>query len=62
MERCRTRLNTSPIPSTLPLGVLSGSSGGCDRMKVTGLGWMGTKTRQFDSMITFYRDVLNLGA
>ena len=22
-------------------------------MKVTGLGWMGTKTRQFDSMITF---------
>jgi hypothetical protein len=31
-------------------------------MKVTGLGWMGTKTRQFDNMITFYRDVLNLGA
>jgi catechol 2,3-dioxygenase-like lactoylglutathione lyase family enzyme len=30
-------------------------------MKVTGLGWMGTKTRQFDSVITFYRDVLNLG-
>ena len=28
MERCRTRLNTSPIPSTLLLGVLSGSSGG----------------------------------
>jgi catechol 2,3-dioxygenase-like lactoylglutathione lyase family enzyme len=29
-------------------------------MKVTGLGWMGTKTRQFDRMNTFYRDVLNL--
>src|SRR5882672_3903344 len=29
-------------------------------MKVTGLGWMGTKTQQFDRMNTFYRDVLNL--
>jgi catechol 2,3-dioxygenase-like lactoylglutathione lyase family enzyme len=29
-------------------------------MKVTGLGWMGTKTQQFDGMNTFYRDVLNL--
>ena len=29
-------------------------------MKVTGLGWMGTKTRRLGSMITFYRDVLNL--
>ena len=28
MERCRTRLNTSPILSTLLLGALSGSSGG----------------------------------
>jgi catechol 2,3-dioxygenase-like lactoylglutathione lyase family enzyme len=29
-------------------------------MKVTRLGWMGIKTRQFDQMNTFYRDVLNL--
>ena len=29
-------------------------------MKVTRLGWMGVKTRQFDGMNTFYRDVLNL--
>jgi catechol 2,3-dioxygenase-like lactoylglutathione lyase family enzyme len=29
-------------------------------VRVIGLGWMGTKTRQFDSTITFYRDVLNL--
>jgi catechol 2,3-dioxygenase-like lactoylglutathione lyase family enzyme len=29
-------------------------------MKVTRLGWMGVKTRQFDQMNTFYRDVLNL--
>jgi catechol 2,3-dioxygenase-like lactoylglutathione lyase family enzyme len=29
-------------------------------MKVTRLGWMGAKTRQFDGMNTFYRDVLNL--
>ena len=29
-------------------------------MKVTGLGWMGVKTQHFDSMIAFYRDVLNL--
>jgi catechol 2,3-dioxygenase-like lactoylglutathione lyase family enzyme len=29
-------------------------------MKATRLGWMGTKTRHFDSMKTFYRDVLNL--
>jgi hypothetical protein len=35
MERCRTRLNTSPIPSTLPLGALSGSSGGRDRRHPT---------------------------
>ena len=29
-------------------------------MKVARLGWMGVKTRQFDQMNTFYRDVLNL--
>jgi hypothetical protein len=29
-------------------------------MKVTRLGWIGTKTRQFDRMNTFYRDVLSL--
>lgn len=29
-------------------------------MKVIGLGWMGTKTRQFDRMNRFYRDVLGL--
>ena len=29
-------------------------------MKVTRLGWMGAKTRQFDRMNAFYRDVLSL--
>ena len=29
-------------------------------MKVVRLGWMGAKTRQFDSMNAFYRDVLGL--
>ena len=29
-------------------------------MKVIGLGWMGTKTGQFDGMNRFYRDVLGL--
>jgi catechol 2,3-dioxygenase-like lactoylglutathione lyase family enzyme len=29
-------------------------------MKVARLGWMGVKTRQFDEMNAFYRDVLNL--
>lgn len=29
-------------------------------MKVTGLGWMGTKTQAFDRMNRFYRDVLGL--
>jgi len=29
-------------------------------MKVTRLGWMGIKTRQFDQMNSFYRDVLGL--
>lgn len=29
-------------------------------MKVIGLGWMGTKTRSFDRMNRFYRDVLGL--
>jgi len=29
-------------------------------MKVARLGWMGVKTRQFDQMNAFYRDVLNL--
>jgi catechol 2,3-dioxygenase-like lactoylglutathione lyase family enzyme len=29
-------------------------------MKVVRLGWMGTKTRQFDRMNAFYRDVLSL--
>jgi catechol 2,3-dioxygenase-like lactoylglutathione lyase family enzyme len=29
-------------------------------MKITRLGWMGTKTRQFDRMNAFYRDVLSL--
>ena len=28
-------------------------------MKVARLGWMGVKTRQFDQMNAFYRDVLN---
>lgn len=31
-------------------------------MKVTRLGWMGVKTRQFDEMNSFYRDVLRLDA
>src|SRR6185295_8512527 len=30
------------------------------RMKVVGLGWMGTRTQQFGSMNRFYRDVLGL--
>jgi catechol 2,3-dioxygenase-like lactoylglutathione lyase family enzyme len=30
-------------------------------MKVTRLGWMGTRTRQFDRMNEFYREVLSLG-
>jgi len=29
-------------------------------MKTTRLGWLGVKTRQFDQMNAFYRDVLNL--
>jgi len=29
-------------------------------MTVTRLGWMGVRTRHFDQMNTFYRDVLNL--
>ena len=29
-------------------------------MKITRLGWMGIKTRQFDRMSAFYRDVLRL--
>jgi catechol 2,3-dioxygenase-like lactoylglutathione lyase family enzyme len=29
-------------------------------MKVTGLGWMGTRTHQFDKMNAFYRDVMKL--
>ena len=29
-------------------------------MKVTRLGWIGTKTQQFDAMNEFYRDVLGL--
>jgi catechol 2,3-dioxygenase-like lactoylglutathione lyase family enzyme len=29
-------------------------------MKVARLGWMGVKTRQFDEMNAFYRDVLKL--
>jgi len=31
-------------------------------MKVTRLSWIGTKTRRFDRMNTFYRDVLSLQA
>jgi catechol-2,3-dioxygenase len=30
-------------------------------MKVTHLGWMGVRTRRFDQMNAFYRDVLDLG-
>ena len=35
MERCRTRLSTSPIPSTLLFGALSGLNGGRDRLHLT---------------------------